>query len=236
MSPHAPIDPELERRIVRMLDGQLDEAQKARLYRQVLRNPLAHRVLSDYSANDELAADALHSLLDGPAAPPSPHLHGTVGPAGGGGGSVSAVRQDGRWHGSARRLGLAVAAVAAAVAALVGGSLIVAELSSRSTPLPPSTGVGGTADGIAINGAEDEAVDAGSPRQLDDRRGAAGVHSPAVEPAAAMGRSDTRPGGAPATVPSAGRGFVGIVDPYSDTIIYIQVDDDDAGAEGYADF
>ena len=235
MNPHAPIDPELERRIVRMLDGQLDEAQKARLYRQVLRNPLAHRILSDYSANDELAADALHSLLDGPAAPPSPRLHRKVGPAGGGG-PAAAVPQSRRRHASARRWGLAAAAVAAAVAVLVGGSLIVAELSSRSTAPPPSAGVGGAADGIAINGAEDEPVEARPSRQQDGRREGAGLHSPAVEPAAARGQPDTRPVGAPATGHSAGRGFVGIVDPHSDTIIYIQVDGGDAGGEGYADF
>jgi anti-sigma factor RsiW len=57
------IDPQLERQIVRHLDGQLPPAQRSLLYRELLKNPVARQASDDYQANDALAAAALRDLL-----------------------------------------------------------------------------------------------------------------------------------------------------------------------------
>jgi len=50
---------ELERRIVRRLDGELDPAHGDELTRHLLRDPEAHRLMDQYAAADAAAGDAL---------------------------------------------------------------------------------------------------------------------------------------------------------------------------------
>lgn len=57
------IDAELERKIVRSLDGELDAAEQAELDRELLRNSQARRVMEAHAANDALAAEAIRGLL-----------------------------------------------------------------------------------------------------------------------------------------------------------------------------
>ena len=226
---HNDIDCELERRIVRMLDGELDDEQKVELYRQVLRQPQAHRLMSDYAADDELACDALHGLLDSPAAIAGPKLRG------GETGAVAAHRRR-----PVRWLAAGIAAVA-----VIGGGVYLAQL------MGSNAGERGRASGdgaVAIH--NDPATEPSEPpddsdaalagrgpgenrTDSSDGRGHA-EPVPAVErrvaPAAAPARREMRPAEA-----RPGREYVGIVDPGSDTIILIQVDDD-SGSDAYADF
>src|SRR5438046_1894708 len=57
---------ELERRIVRRLDGALPDADTAELYRELMRDPQSRAVMDDYAANDALAREALVAVLGGP--------------------------------------------------------------------------------------------------------------------------------------------------------------------------
>jgi hypothetical protein len=60
---------ELERRIVRRLDGELSVPERERLTRELLRDPEARRRMEEYAAADERAAEALRAAFThtGPA-------------------------------------------------------------------------------------------------------------------------------------------------------------------------
>jgi len=60
---------ELERRIVRWLDGELSAAEREQLTRELLRDPEARRRMEEYAAADERAAEALRAAFThtGPA-------------------------------------------------------------------------------------------------------------------------------------------------------------------------
>ncbi len=61
------IDSQLERRISEHLDGQLVGPQQADLFRELLRDPKARRVMDDYAANDKLVNEALRAALHTPS-------------------------------------------------------------------------------------------------------------------------------------------------------------------------
>lgn len=61
---HAAVTPELEARIVRCLDGELSEQERADLQRELLRNPAARRLMADSAEIDSLAAEALAAVVD----------------------------------------------------------------------------------------------------------------------------------------------------------------------------
>jgi hypothetical protein len=58
---------ELERRIVRHLDGELSASEQTELYRMVLRDPALHRTLDAYTEHDRVAAEALRRVCGGDA-------------------------------------------------------------------------------------------------------------------------------------------------------------------------
>ena len=57
------VDEDLERRIVRRIDGELDRAGRERLSRELLRDPEAHRLMDEYAAADRAAGEALAAAL-----------------------------------------------------------------------------------------------------------------------------------------------------------------------------
>ncbi len=59
-------DEHLERLMNRSLDGALSEDEELEFNRELIRNPRAQKVLSDYRSNDALAAAALENLVEGP--------------------------------------------------------------------------------------------------------------------------------------------------------------------------
>jgi anti-sigma factor RsiW len=75
-----PIDPQLERMINRHLDGQLPEARRPTLYRELLKNPAARQTLEDYEANDRLAAEALAAVIPPVDRETVPNLDGDLEP------------------------------------------------------------------------------------------------------------------------------------------------------------
>ncbi len=58
-----PVDPKIERLIVRQLDGEITEAEQLELNRELLRNPGAHRLWEEYRALDATAGEVLQNLL-----------------------------------------------------------------------------------------------------------------------------------------------------------------------------
>jgi len=58
-----PVDPKIERLIVRQLDGEITEAEQLQLNRELLRNPGAHRLWEEYRALDATAGEVLQDLL-----------------------------------------------------------------------------------------------------------------------------------------------------------------------------
>jgi hypothetical protein len=60
------VDSNLERRISEHLDGELDDAQQAELFRALLRDPGARRLMDRYAEQDRLAASALRSAIIAP--------------------------------------------------------------------------------------------------------------------------------------------------------------------------
>ncbi len=58
-----PVDPKIERLIVRQLDGEITEAEQLELNRELLRNPAAHRLWEEYRALDATAGEVLQDLL-----------------------------------------------------------------------------------------------------------------------------------------------------------------------------
>jgi len=63
-----PLDRQLERDLVRYLDGELDEPARLALAERLKRDESARRMLRDYAAVDRLASEALLAALDAPAA------------------------------------------------------------------------------------------------------------------------------------------------------------------------
>jgi len=61
----APVNKEIERLIVRRLDGALTEDEELRLNRELIRNPDARQLLEDYERVDALASAALTDILGG---------------------------------------------------------------------------------------------------------------------------------------------------------------------------
>ncbi|MGB2986808.1 MAG: hypothetical protein WBE26_13125 [Phycisphaerae bacterium] len=59
----SPVDKDIERLIVRELDGQLSEDEQLKLNRELIRNPEAHRMMEEYRRIDELASRALEQAL-----------------------------------------------------------------------------------------------------------------------------------------------------------------------------
>jgi hypothetical protein len=59
------IDPQLETRISRSLDGELTAEEQASLYRELLRDPGANDVLSTSARYDQLAREALETVISG---------------------------------------------------------------------------------------------------------------------------------------------------------------------------
>jgi len=53
----------LERRVNRLLDGELTDEQRADLQRELLRDPAAHRLMAQYARQDDLCRRALDSAL-----------------------------------------------------------------------------------------------------------------------------------------------------------------------------
>ncbi len=60
------INEQLERLIVRSLDGDLSEDEELALSREILRNPQARRLMAEYQGVDDLSAAALKSIVDDP--------------------------------------------------------------------------------------------------------------------------------------------------------------------------
>lgn len=60
------VDSNLERRISEHLDGELDDAQQAELFRALLRDPEARALMDRYAEQDRLAASALRAAIVAP--------------------------------------------------------------------------------------------------------------------------------------------------------------------------
>lgn len=58
-----PVDPKIERLIVRQLDGEITEAEQLELNRELLRNPTAHQLWEEYRTLDATAGEVLQGLL-----------------------------------------------------------------------------------------------------------------------------------------------------------------------------
>ncbi|MCH8147433.1 MAG: hypothetical protein IH987_05470 [Planctomycetes bacterium] len=58
-----PLDPKIERLIVRQLDGEITEDEQLELSRELLRNPQAHRLWEEYRALDATVGDVLEDVL-----------------------------------------------------------------------------------------------------------------------------------------------------------------------------
>jgi hypothetical protein len=59
----SPVDKDIERLIIRRLDGELSNDEQLRLDRELIRNPEARRLLEEYGRIDESAAAALEAAL-----------------------------------------------------------------------------------------------------------------------------------------------------------------------------
>lgn len=57
------LDTQLEHRISRCLDGEMTDTEQAELYRELLRDPAAHDVLSTSARYDQLAREALGQVI-----------------------------------------------------------------------------------------------------------------------------------------------------------------------------
>jgi len=111
------LNEQLERRMIRSLDGALTEDEELELNRELIRNPEAHRLMAEYRAVDGLAAAALDRVVVGEG----PKLDGATWAR-----AVPAKRR--AWQAPAW-LWLAPGAIAAALLALI-------------VPRPSLTGVG----------------------------------------------------------------------------------------------
>ena len=125
------IDEELERRIVRSLDGQLSPAEQSELDRELLRNPRARRLMAEYAETDELAAEALDRALAPPDAAAAPT------------GALTHGRRRVDWR-------IAAGVAAAAAVALAAGIWSAVHFSGGQAPRGPGiTAVGETASSPA---------------------------------------------------------------------------------------
>ena len=68
----AHVDNDIERLIVRSLDGELGEDEQLQLNRELIRNPKAQRLMEQYKQIDQLAGAALHHALDSDRIPLDP--------------------------------------------------------------------------------------------------------------------------------------------------------------------
>ena len=68
----ATVDKDIESRIVRYLDGELDADAELELNREILRNPEARRLLDEYQRIDELSVEALEQIV--PQREPAVHV------------------------------------------------------------------------------------------------------------------------------------------------------------------
>jgi len=68
----AHVDNDIERLIVRSLDGELGEDEQLQLNRELIRNPKAQRLMEQYKQIDELAGAALHHALSSDRIPLDP--------------------------------------------------------------------------------------------------------------------------------------------------------------------
>ena len=57
------VNDNLERRVNRLLDGELTDEQRADLQRELLRDPAAHRLMEQYARQDDLCRRALDTAL-----------------------------------------------------------------------------------------------------------------------------------------------------------------------------
>ncbi len=58
------VDKDIERLIVRRLDGTISDDENLELNRELIRNPDAHQLMEEYGRIDELASEALHRAVD----------------------------------------------------------------------------------------------------------------------------------------------------------------------------
>ena len=63
------VNEQLERRMIRSLDGALTEDEELELNRELIRDPEAHRLMAEYRAVDGLAAAALDRVVGGEVQP-----------------------------------------------------------------------------------------------------------------------------------------------------------------------
>ncbi len=68
----AEVNKDIERLIVRGLDGELGDDEQLTLDRELIRNPDAHRLMEEYKRIDELSAAALDQALAGDRLPLDP--------------------------------------------------------------------------------------------------------------------------------------------------------------------
>ncbi|MCP4376030.1 MAG: hypothetical protein GY794_07645, partial [bacterium] len=55
---------DIEIKINRLLDGELDQSERESLQRRLLRDPEAHAMLRDYGSLDDQCRDAIGAALD----------------------------------------------------------------------------------------------------------------------------------------------------------------------------
>ena len=102
-----PVDEQVERAIVRRLDGELDESASAELDRRLVRDVAAHRLMDATAAADASAGDALRAAFVPEA------------------GAAGRWGELGRRLGARRRVRWAVAAAAAVALVVAAGSVVV---------------------------------------------------------------------------------------------------------------
>ena len=117
------VNEDIERLIVRHLDGALSEDEELALNRELIRNPAAHRLLEEYKQVDELAGAALEQAFTNDGLPFDPQ-------------TLSAPSRRRRSGGYYRIWWLVPGAVAAALLAL-------------AIPRPPSTPDAGRPPAVA---------------------------------------------------------------------------------------
>jgi len=70
----AEVNKDIERLIVRGLDGELNDDEQLRLDRELIRNPDVHRLMEEYKRIDELSAAALDQAFAGDRLPLDPEM------------------------------------------------------------------------------------------------------------------------------------------------------------------
>ena len=131
------VDEHLEERIIRLIDGELGEAEAAELERELLRNPAAARLKLEYEQQNETVRLALEAALTAPS---------------GAGGTVAARR-------TMTLLRWTTAAAAAAI--VLGGALWIAWPAHETTGVPGGSNVADSSAGS--RGEQPAALDAYQP-------------------------------------------------------------------------